>query len=107
MTVANDNKGDRSVYVIGPDPEGDLCNHRRVADAAKQIHAEISEALANGSPFLSGALEKGTAYHNGLTNIETQIAIVQALALMQIEITRRISEMNMGSDDDDDCGGAA
>ncbi|UVC12839.1 hypothetical protein [Mesorhizobium onobrychidis] len=106
---ANDNKGVRPAYILGTDPEGDLCSHRRTANAATYIHAGLREVLNPGSDFLVGNLRKSTAYHNGLTNIETQIAIIRALALMQIEMTRRISDMNVGSDDedDDDCGGAA
>lgn len=105
---ANDNQGDRPAYILGTDPEGDLCNHRRTAEAATLIHAGLKEVLNPGSDFLVGHLHKATAYHNGLTNIETQVAIIRALALMQIDMTRRISDMNVGSDDedDDDCGGA-
>lgn len=104
---ANDNKGARPAYILGRDPEGDLCNHKRTADAATHIHAGLREVLNPGSDFLVGSLHRSNAYHNGLTNIETQIAIVQALALMQIDMTRRISDMNMDPDDDEDMGGAA
>lgn len=98
---ANDNKGTRPAYILGTDPEGDLCNHRRTGDAATHIYAGLREVLNPGSDFLVGNLGKSTAYHNGLTNIETQIAIIRALALMQIEMTRRVSDTNMDPDDPD------
>lgn len=110
---ANDNKGGRTACILGPDPEGDLCNHRRTADAAKHILDGLVEALKPGADFLKAALRKSSAYHDGLTNLESRVAVMSALALMQIEVTRQISEMSYGDDDEPDIndpgydGGAA
>lgn len=102
---ANDNHG----YHLGIDPEGDLFNEARIADAAKHILAGLRVDLESGSVHLCGMLKNGTAYHNGLTNGETLLAIIRAMGMMQVNVTRKLAGMYVGptEDEDEDVGGTA
>lgn len=87
-------------YLLGPDPKEKLFNEARVEEAAAAIATDIRAMLEDISQDF--ALRKTHAFNNGLTNGESRVATIRALALVQIEETKLLADMWHGSAFDHD-----
>ena len=62
-------------------------NEARVIEAAEQIRKELTAFVGTGS---SDILKDCPAYENGLTQGETELAIIRALGRMVMDGTQRM-----------------
>ena len=87
-----------------------LANNQRVNETAEFIRKEMAGWVdpMNIHSLLNTALsERCPAYNNGLTNTEGRLALMRALALMQIDVGEYLANLNYASEFDDDDQAAA
>ena len=75
----------------------------RIASASEAIAAGLRDHVncRDTNSVVQSSAASSEAYHNGLTNGEIRLAVVRALASLQVEVLADYSRLNWSEDGED------